>query len=193
LICELAGADEVAGDQHFWSIYRQSFPESEREPPAVILEAQRSGVGVITRAREDGRTVGLASAHRLRDPAALFLVYLAVADGRRGQRIGAALFEHIAGHAGLPLIWEVDPPDSPDELEQRRRERRIAFFRRAGGELLPRPYQQPPLSPGAPPVPMRLMARPAPPDVEALVRAIYFEKYGAQNGIAEATLRALLP
>ncbi len=44
---------------------------------------------------------------------------------------------------------------------------------------------------------MRLMFRPGigsahEPDVEALVRAIYFQKYGEMNGIDPGTLRALL-
>jgi hypothetical protein len=82
--------------------------------------------------------------------------------------------------------------------ERRRRELRIEFFHRLGGSVLPRPYAQPPLQ-GGEPVTMHLMYRPSAgpglPDTattEALVRAMYFEKYGAANGIPAEVLERLL-
>jgi GNAT superfamily N-acetyltransferase len=177
-------------DERFWEIYDQSFPVEEREPRSVIVNAARAGVGRIARAHRDGVTVGVASAHLLKD--ALFLVYLAVDPALRGQGIGRALFDFVAADSSQ-VIWEVDRPElAPDANERLRRERRIGFFRRVGGEPLDHPYRQPPLGDDLPPVPMLLMARPRPSDIGALVRAIYFEKYGAQNGIAVATLEALL-
>lgn len=179
-------------DARFWEIYDQSFPLEEREPRSVIVSAARAGVGRIVRAFDGDQTVGLATAHLLENPRALFLVYLAVDPARRGQGIGRALFDFIAADSPQ-IIWEVDRPElAPDAAERARRERRIAFFRRAGGEPLAHPYRQPPLAKDLPPVPMLLMARPRPTDVTALVRAIYFEKYGTQNGIAAATLESLL-
>jgi GNAT superfamily N-acetyltransferase len=192
LIFEIADADSVAADESFWTIYDGAFPAEEREPRSVILDAARAGVGVITRAREEGATVALASAHKLQDPAALFLVYLAVAPNLRGQGVGKQLFDFTCGKWSQ-IIWEVDLPErAGSEAERARRERRIGFFRRAGGELVARPYRQPPLGPELPPVEMQLMARPLPQESERLVRAIYFEKYGRQNGIAVETLTALL-
>lgn len=103
------------------------------------------------------------------------------------------------GRQPLGLIWEVDPPQAGDDAAERMlRERRVEFFRRQGGALLPQPYLQPPVD-GIAPVPMQLMFRPAsdgrPPDDEtahAIVRAIYFEKYQAVNQIPEHVLRDLL-
>jgi GNAT superfamily N-acetyltransferase len=201
----LASADAVDDDAAFWRIYDASFPANEREPRGVIVGSARAGVALVLRARRGDETVGLACVHLLADPAAAFLVYLAVAPPLRGQAIGRAIFEHAFEialgrlRAPLGMIWEVDAPAlATDAREIERRTRRIGFFRRAGGELLEHAYSQPPLVGGAP-VPMRLMLRPAagapPPDdatVERLVRAIYFEKYGAANGIDERTLRALL-
>ena len=97
------------------------------------------------------------------------------------------------------LIWEIEDPDAAvDELERAERQKRVRFFRCLGGELLARRYMQPPVD-GVAPVPMRLMYRPAPgshlptePAVEALVRAIYFEKYGDLNGIPVSVLSDLL-
>jgi hypothetical protein len=74
----------------------------------------------------------------------------------------------------------------------------MSFFRRHGLKLLPDPYKQPPVD-GIASVAMSLMFRPADgqsePDselVRALVRAIYFEKYHAINGISRDSLNSLL-
>ena len=91
----------------------------------------------------------------------------------------------------------VDPPlPSTEDADARRR--RIAFFQRHEGQLLERPYLQPPVD-GIAAVPMSLMFRSAgdegPPTAEildALVRTIYFDKYGAINGINRSTLEDLL-
>jgi GNAT superfamily N-acetyltransferase len=175
----------------------------------VILDTQRRGDGVAVRARSGGNTVGLALAHMLRHPPVLFVVYLAVVPEFRSRNIGAALFEELwtAGSRsyaarGTPaegMVWEVDVPEratSEQGLQQGRR--RIAFFTRLGGEVLPGSYVQPPVD-GTVSVPMHLMFRPAPgkplPDhaaQSALVGALYFEKYHAANGIPEAVLQNLL-
>jgi GNAT superfamily N-acetyltransferase len=205
---EYPPADELARDDAWWAIYDESFPASEREPRAVILGSVRQGVGVAARARRGQTVAGLATVHLLRRPAAVFLVYLAVAPALRGRGLGGPLLEDVyrvaadrLARAGAPLaglVWEVDAPALAATADERqRRERRIEFFRRLGGALLPRPYAQPPLQ-GTEPVPMRLMYRPAAgagwPDgaaADALVRAMYFEKYGAANGISAEILERL--
>jgi GNAT superfamily N-acetyltransferase len=192
---QAATPDEVDGDERFWALYDSAFPANEREPREVILNAARAGVGLIVRARRGDETVGLASGHQLKDPPALFLVYLAVDAELRGQGVGHAIFEEVWRHAPGRMIWEVDPPQhASDPAERQRRLRRIAFFSAVGGHAIARPYAQPPLTEGAEPVPMLLMGRPEADHqlVEKLVHAIYFEKYGAQNRIPESVLRALL-
>jgi GNAT superfamily N-acetyltransferase len=192
-------AEELEADGAWWEIYDEAFPASEREPRGVVSGSVARGVAVAARLRDRGRTCGLGSAHLLRDPPSVFLVYLAVEAQRRGHGLGVRLLEHVWQTAAarmaeppLGMVWEVDLPalaTQPAEVE--RRARRIGFFRRCGGVLLARPYAQPPLSPGAAPVPMGLMVRGA-LDIERAVRAIYFEKYGAQNGISAELLESLL-
>jgi ribosomal protein S18 acetylase RimI-like enzyme len=209
LVFDSPSADTLAADGAFWQLYDSAFPSTEREPRSVILETQRRGDGVAVRARSGGNTVGLALAHLLRHPPVLFVVYLAVVPEFRSRHIGAALFEELwtAGSRsyaarGTPaegMVWEVDVPEratSEQVLQQGRR--RIAFFTRLGGEVLPGSYVQPPVD-GTVSVPMHLMFRPAPgkplPDhaaQSALVGALYFEKYHAANGIPEAVLQNLL-
>ena len=204
---ESVTAGELRVDENWWRIYEDSFPASEREPAEVILESVLRGVGMAFRLRREGMTFGIATTHLLRDPAAVFLVYLAVAHGERGRGAGRELFEAAweSGAArlrseGLPplgLIWEVDPPD-PAAADAGARRSRIAFFQRNGGQLLGRPYRQPPVN-GVTAVPMSLMFRPvegegtpSPKEIEALVRAIYFEKYEAINKIDTSILDNLL-
>jgi hypothetical protein len=202
-------ADELAGDNESWRIYEESFPPEEREPIEVILDSVRRSLGTALRVRHAGVTVGIATTHLLLHPTAVFLVYLAVDRRYRDAGNGATLFEYAwsssegqlwgRGYNPLGFVWEVDDPreaGNPDEELLRRR--RIRFFQRQGGAILSRPYLQPPVN-GTEPVPMQLMYRPnqgaTMPDaatVEALVRAIYFEKYGEVNGIPRQTLQSLL-
>jgi GNAT superfamily N-acetyltransferase len=209
LVFDSPSAETLAADDALWQLYGSAFPSTEREPRSVILETLRRGDGVVVRARQNRNTVGLALAHMLRHPPVLFIVYLAVAAEFRSRQIGAAMFEKLWEEArrrysdeGLKaegMVWEVDIPEratSEQGFQQSRR--RIVFFERLGGRLLPAAYFQPPVD-GINPVPMHLMFRPAPGrsmhDIAAhpaLVRALYFEKYHAANGIPEAVLQYLL-
>lgn len=209
LVFDLASAETLAADGALWQLYDTAFPSTEREPRNVILETLRRGDGVVVRARQNGNTVGLAVAHMLRHPPVLFVVYLAVDPELRSRRIGAALFEKLWEEScrrysdeGLKvegMVWEVDIPErATSEHGFKQSRRRIDFFERVGGRLLPAPYFQPPVD-GITSVPMHLMFRPAPgrslsgvATHSALVRALYFEKYHAANGIGEAVLQHLL-
>lgn len=202
-------AEELREDQAFWSLYEEAFPFHEREPPEVILRALAEGVGVAVRARQKGESIALASMHLLRDPACVFLVYLAIAPPLQSQGLGQRLLQYVwqigkqrCADFDAPakgMIWEVDPPAlATSDQERLKRERRIAFFTRQGGVILPCAYVQPPLH-GDKPVNMLLMHRPAEgtstPDVEQttmLVRSMYLEKYGGVNGIETAVLQELL-
>lgn len=203
---ECLDAESLRVDDSWWRIYQGAFPSHEREPPAVILDSVTRGVGMALRVRRQEATLGLATTHLLRQPAAVFLCYLAAAPGERSRGIGGDLLERAwesgadrlraQGSQPLGLIWEIDPPDS-GAVDVHARLRRVAFFERHGGHILEAPYLQPPVD-GIAPVPMRLMFRPAPggglpsPDeVKALMRAIYFEKYGATNGIDQSLLEGL--
>jgi GNAT superfamily N-acetyltransferase len=209
LVFDSPSAEMLAADGALWQLYDSAFPSTQREPRSVILETLRRGDGVVIRARQNNHTVGLAAAHMLRQPPVLFMVYLAVAPALRSRHIGAALFEKLweegrrrysdEGLKAEGVVWEVDIPErAPSEEGFQQSRRRIIFFERLGGRLLPAAYFQPPVD-GINPVPMHLMFRPAPgqslPDVAAystVVRALYFEKYHAANGIPEAVLQNLL-
>jgi GNAT superfamily N-acetyltransferase len=203
---------ELARDAEWWRLYNQTFPPTSREPAEVILRSLDAHVGVALRARAADETVGLATLQLLHDPPAVFLVYLAVNPAHRSTGIGHQLFECasqlrrgtvplIKGDCppsglGAPrppstMIWELDPP-SPENPHTCNR--RLKFFQRHGGQVLPRPYVQPPVD-GVTLVPMLLMSRPVLTDhaeIDRLVRAIYYEKYAAINQIPTPVLESLL-
>jgi GNAT superfamily N-acetyltransferase len=199
-------AEELMRDTAWWEIYDEAFPPSERESPKVILNSLEHEVGLALRAKAGGRTIGIATTHLLKDPPAVFLVYLATDRNMRGRGCGGQLLEYgfqageqklsEAGLSATGLVLEVDSPDVIDDAEEKQlRERRIAFFGRHGCKLLPEGYIQPPVD-GSTLVPMRLMFRAAQnshhPEIKTLVRSLYFEKYNAINGIPREILENLL-
>src|SRR5262245_40175541 len=137
---ERVAAEELSRDEAWWGIYADSFPAPEREPAEVILRSVRARTGLAVRARLDGRSVGLATTHLLRQPASVFLVYLAVERGLRGAGLGRELLDFAwtasaaelrsAGREPMGMIWEVDPLDESAIAAQPERSRRIAFFER---------------------------------------------------------------
>lgn len=208
IFTSLAAADLVS-DSSWWDIYNEAFPSTERESPKVILRSLEMDVGVAFAARSKDETIAIATTHLLKNPPAVFLVYLATTKKFRGQGCGGELLEYTwktgyeklsaCNFKALGFVAEVDAPDESGDMEEKYvRERRIGFFARHGVELLPRSYIQPAVD-GITTVPMQLIFRPAegygPPDsvlADTLVRAIYFEKYQGVNGIARESLISLL-
>lgn len=205
---EAATPAELRDDAGFWQLYATSFAGAEREPAEVILRSVEQGPGFALRALADGRTVGLAAGHVLEEPAATFLVYLAVDPLWRSRHVGRALFDEAdrSGAARLierarvssGIVWEIDDPSADVSPSERNvRQGRLRFFEKLGGRMLETPYLQPPVD-GHTLVPMRLMFRPALGQelpagaaTEKLIRAIYFEKYHAINKIPSSTLERL--
>lgn len=197
-------AEELARDERWWRIYRASFPAEEREAPEIIESGIERDVAMVSRISLEGRTVGVASTHLLTRTATAFLVYLAVDPEHRGQNLGTTLWKFAwnsaserlrnRGLAPRGMIWEVENPKTADSsLQAATRERRIRFFERMGGVLLPYRYVQPPV--GGVAVPMSLMFRGTMPnaaEIRRMVEAMYFEKYGAVNGIPSCVLQTLL-
>ena len=200
----------LGADTELWRLYNDAFPRDERDPVHVVLKTVETAKGLAFRLCLHGHTIGLALTHLLTEPPAVFLVYLAVAARFRNIGYGQTLFHHatamsvsqltaLSGQLPVGVIWEVDPPKAAHNSdEELRRRRRVEFFERIGAHVILRPYQQPPLN-GGQPVPMSLMFQPVglqqqPDDetVRALIYAMYFEKYGAMNGIDPDTLEPLL-
>lgn len=205
---EILNRIQLEADQDWWALFSAAFLPDERDPVEVLLETVEHGHGLALAHRQEGKTIALGFVHLLTDPAAVFLVYLAVDPGHRSSGLGRQLLEfaweegaRTLSEAGLPplgLVWEVDQREETGDAAHGRREARLRFFDQLGGRPLPIEYLQPPIN-GPAPVPMDLFFRPVPgleqPDREGarrLARAIFVEKYGAMNRLPWWMLGALL-
>jgi GNAT superfamily N-acetyltransferase len=122
----------------------------------------------------------------------MFLRYLVA--GQRGQGLGGIMWDQLMAwlrEAGYPLlVWDVEDPDEPgcDPAEVQIRNRRIRFYERHGGHLLPvrgygNPHDDDGVSNGTGSdgrqhwTPMRLMAAATAdaglPGTPAIVAAVY--------------------
>lgn len=168
------------------TIYHDSFPPEEREPFARLVQGAATGRLRLYLGRVGADVVGFAIVIPLPAADAHLLDYFAIARERRDQGLGSLFLEQLAtilaGDGVRGIVLEVESDDDGTEAERALRRRRISFYRRNGLDLLP----------GVPPlaVPstiderlletklMWLPLRPAPPDVPALVTAVYQHAYG---------------
>lgn len=176
------------------AIYESAFPEELTVPFADLLVDR-----LLVRVEADGPT-GFALVRDLGPTGWTFLRYYAV--GRRGRGIGslmwASLTSLLAAEGRTRLIWDVEDPDeagvAPELVEEHRR--RIVFYERLGGRLLPVRDYFPPHDDGHAPA-LRLMDQPLGPDVpdvplRVLVEGVYDRRYGvpADSPVVRRTLEA---
>lgn len=207
--CELVDAATLTQDLEWWALYEASFPSCEREPRAAILRSVGSGRAIALRAVLHGQTVGLGVAYLLRGMPLVFVAYLAVSDQARAHGLGSMLLDwmfavgtlRLRSHGlicrGMVLEAE-DPALAPSREAHDEGLRRLRFFARQGGRVLPTPYLQPAID-GETVVPLSLLVidrDPAEPladaEIPALIRTMYLEKYWPVNGIPPHTLLALM-
>lgn len=118
------------------AIYDEAFPP-ELSADFDSLLADR----LVVRLADDGTPEGLAVLRPLGDTGWVFLRYYAV--GVRGGGVGTAMLGELADLLGSEgsslLVWDVEDPDEPglSEAHVVEHRRRIAFYERAGGVLLP--------------------------------------------------------
>ncbi|CAB4711264.1 MAG: hypothetical protein F2667_07675 [Actinobacteria bacterium] len=191
-LVEMAGLSAESVDR-VRGIYESAFPD-DLLVPFEDLAVDRMLVLV-----DDDGPAGLALVRDLATTSWTFLRYYAA--GRRGQGIGslmwAELTARLAAEDRTLLVWDVEDPDEPDlpaELVEEHR-RRIAFYERLGGLLLPVVEYFPPHDDGHTPA-LRLMCTPlgdAPvPPVRAVVEGAYLHRYGrsADDPVVRRTLEA---
>lgn len=188
-----ATALDDAGLAAVRAIYETSFPEDLTVPfPALLVDR------LLVRVEDDGPS-GFALVRDLGGTGWTFLRYYAV--GRRGRGTGSAMWADLtallAAEGRTRLLWDVEDPDEPGIPDQAVEEhrRRIAFYERLGGRLLPVQDYRPPHDDGHAPV-LRLMDRALgdgpEPDLRALVEGVYELRYGvpADSPVVQRTLRA---
>jgi GNAT superfamily N-acetyltransferase len=175
------------------SIYESAFPEELTVPFADLL-ADR----LLVRVEDDGPT-GFALVRDLGPTGWTFLRYYAV--GPRGRGVGSLMWASLTGllarEGRTRLIWDVEDPEEPGipahAVEEH--QRRIVFYQRLGGRLLPVSDYFPPHDDGHAPA-LRLMDQPlggaADVPLRALVEGVYARRYGlpADSPVVRRTLRA---
>jgi hypothetical protein len=175
------------------AIYEDAFPE-ELQVPYDDLFVDRMLVLL-----DDDGPAGFALVRDLEETCWTFLRYYAV--GRRGRGTGSAMWrlltDRLAGGGRTRLVWDVEDPDepglSPAAVEEHRR--RIVFYERLGGRVLPVREYYPPHDDGHAPQ-LLLMDTPLgagdEPSVRDLVETVYLRRYGVpgDHDIVRRTLRA---
>jgi hypothetical protein len=180
--------DELAAVE---AIYVERFPDELRAPFADLLDDD------VLVAVEDGRPVGLAVTRVLGPTGSVFVRYLAVAAS--GGGVGSRFWRMAAARwaaDGYPLVLlDVEDPDEPgiDAAEKSLRERRIVFYERLGGRVLPVRDYRPSQPGGADPHPLRLLAFGDGPPVRDMVLAVYRHRYGlsSDDPAVQLALRSL--
>lgn len=172
-------------------IYVEAFPASERVPFEGLVTRDAADAARVEVVCEGAEALGIVSLAPLSTPGWSHLEYIAVASGRRGGGIGAAIWETLTRRlraAGDAVLLEIENPHAPGlgPDERALRLRRGRFYTRLGARLLRVPAFAVPdaTDASAPPLPMLLMAAPgrraAMPaaDARGLVTDLYRTAYG---------------
>lgn len=126
---------------------KTDFPAAERKSLAHIRQLMLKGHYRLLLAHDSERhaDVGYAFIFEPAAPRLLWLDYMAIYPRCQGAGYGSALFTEIArmGEDGLGVLLEVERADSGESRLRRDQERRIAFYRRLGAEVLGVDYQLP--------------------------------------------------
>lgn len=156
------------------ALYLESFPVEEQRPWQSItglISDPASPFKLTALILPDGNLAGFATTWTL--DGFLYIEHLAVNPSMRGNGIGADILEFLEHNGRLPLLLEVEPPETGEMAS-----RRIEFYKRCGFLLHDDiPYQQPPYSPGLPPLRLILMSTaplPCPSDTIAALHSIVY-------------------
>ena len=134
----------------FFSLLSRSLPPNEHRSFAAQRSLfGRSEYGVLAGECE-GKLCALMALWSF--PEFRYLEHFAVDPALRGQGLGGEMLTQYIGENDLPLILEVEPPET--EIARRR----IGFYTRCGMYLSDFPYAQPPLNEGDGMLPLMLMS-----------------------------------
>ena len=115
---------------------KRDFPLAERTPFRILQSLAKKGGIRFYFAKEGGSVLAYTVLHFFRGYTQV--LYLAVMPEGRGRGTGSKLIPLIKEKAGGTLILEVEDPACAETQEELvMRERRIAFYRRLGFEMLP--------------------------------------------------------
>lgn len=131
-------------------LYVDAFPPTERrtnkEQRRIIDQESRFFFCAI---RKEEKTVGFLSYWNF--DTFIYIEHFAIDASLRGQNIGSRLLQDFHNNMTLPIILEVERPETPIAR------RRIHFYERCGYTLWQSDYIQPPYQAGYASLPLYLM------------------------------------
>jgi GNAT superfamily N-acetyltransferase len=176
-------------------IYENSFPESERREFQVFvsryLERMVQHAGYLYALIQEAQVVGITAFSVFARTGMIHLSIIATHQERRGQGLGAALMTLTMdmgqrwfadrGQNCIGMVWEVERIEAArTETERAVRQKRVAFYEKAGGQLIG-DFTLPPLRPGQPALDLTVMYRPAsahmPIPITEIVETVCREAY----------------
>ncbi len=131
----------------YLDLYETAFPANERIAVSSLVKTllkRQSGEAttshLLTAIDDAGEMAAMAHYDEEAECGAAYLIYIAVAEKRRGGGIGSqtfqALIERARGAGYAALLFEVDSPDNHTGPEREVAERRIRFYRHLGAKRL---------------------------------------------------------
>lgn len=151
-------------------LYETAFPPPERMLVSFylrLLREKRDGLHPdhhLLAVQREGVFVGLAHYVIIPEEHLAWLWMFAVTPEARNQGLGAAIYGEIKRRlppGTVAMLIEVERPDlAHTEAERELAERRIAFYRRQGAQLLEGVYYVQSVGPHQPPLPMHVMLHP---------------------------------
>ncbi|MFY0406653.1 GNAT family N-acetyltransferase [Solicola sp. PLA-1-18] len=133
---------DTAGQEAVRAIYEAGFPPAHYSSWESVTSARTAGEEALV-FTADGTPLGFVLVRSLVPTDRLFLRYLVVDEARRGEGVGGRVWQHLRDHGrrldASVLVWDVEHPDEPgtDPSEADVRRRRIGFYERLGGVVLP--------------------------------------------------------
>lgn len=148
-------------------LYESAFPSDERRPTKEWLDLMdhEETFHVLYITNDSDEFLGFIAYWDFETFA--YIEHFAVKPSSRGHGYGGtALDRFLSMNQDRCIILEVEPPTNTIA------EKRIAFYRRHGLQLLPVSYIQPPYSQGKQAMPLKLMAKGTTPTHEETLRMI---------------------
>ena len=148
-----------------WDIYEKSFPSNERVEPERFVRNYREeqSSSIFVKMLKANLTVGFFHLIFLKESPFTFLSYIAIAEQERRRGLGGQLLECVKlisvqrqsqiTRSFMGILLELDRAP-PDELANANS--LIYFYRKHGGMVVDKEYEQPPLRSEEPWVPMWL-------------------------------------
>ena len=130
------------GPERVREIYESGFAEHLRAPWSEVW-ADRLAREESLALTDDGKPVGFVLLRSFLTTDRVFLRYLVIDADRRGLGLGSIAWQHLRRHCIREdfsvLIWDVEHPAEAgiDAAEVSTRRKRIGFYERLGGVVLP--------------------------------------------------------